>query len=66
MNGVFFMMSIVIVYAYNGKLVSFLSVPKYEQVVNSMEDLANSQSLSIMLPKTSVYAHNVMVMHKKW
>ena len=47
-------MAIIFVYTYNGKLVSFLSVPKYGRVANSLEELADSQSLAIITSRSSV------------
>jgi len=53
--------AVVLMYTLKGTLVSSLSVPKYEPVVNTFDDLARSDSLKIMSYKGSVLHDRIMV-----
>ena len=54
------MISIVIVYAYNGTLISYIYLPKYDSVVNTWEELAASK-LRIAAPKGGLFAQLMLV-----
>lgn len=64
MAGVFSLMTIIFVYAYNGKFVAYLTAPKYERLVNTLEALADERPLYIMASKSSVAAQNYLVSTK--
>ena len=55
--------AVVLMYTLKGTLVSSLSVPKYEPVVNSFDDLARSDSLKIMAYKGTDLHDRIMVMN---
>ena len=53
--------AVVLVNVYNGKLVSFLTVPKFETVVNSFDELAHSKTLQLALPRGMIIAQFCLV-----
>ena len=54
-------MCVVLANAYGGVLFSFLSVSKLEQPINSLEELANSQDVLLILQDRSDIADRFMV-----
>jgi Ligand-gated ion channel len=53
--------AIVLVNVYNGQLVSYLTVPKFETVVNSFNELAHSKTPQLALPKGTIIAQFCLV-----
>lgn len=52
----------VITYAYTSTLVSYLSIPKYEPIVHSLEDLAESKTLQFVVGRDTPIVDFLMVM----
>lgn len=55
------LIAFVLVYAYNSTLVSYISLSKYESVVNTWEDLAASTNLRVTAPRGSISANIILV-----
>lgn len=55
------LMTVVLANAYAGTLFSFLSVTKLEQPINTLEELANSKEVQLLLQSRSETAKNFMV-----
>lgn len=55
------LIAFVLVYAYNSTLVSYISLSKYEPVVNTWDDLAASTSLRVTAPRGSISAEIILV-----
>jgi len=60
--GVWCLMAVVLANAYAGTLFSFLSVAKLEPIVNSLEALAQSKDLQLIVQDRSEMAKRFMVM----
>ena len=54
-------MSLVLINAYSGNLISYLSVPKLKPVVQSFENLASSLDLKLAIDANSVMANRLLV-----
>ena len=54
-------MCVVLANAYGGVLFSFLSVPKLEPVVNSLEELGNARRLQLIVQDKTVMSERLMV-----
>ncbi|KAI9559869.1 hypothetical protein GHT06_013876 [Daphnia sinensis] len=54
------LIAFVLVYAYNSTLVSYISLSKYESVVNTWEDLASSTNLRVTVPRGSISADIIL------
>ena len=61
MAGTWCLMAIIIVNAYNSMLITFISIPTYEPIVNTWDDVAKSNSLRIAVPKGGVFANTLLV-----
>ena len=59
--GVWCLMSLVLINAYSGNLISYLSVPKLKPVVQSFENLASSLDLKLAIDANSVMANRLLV-----
>jgi hypothetical protein len=55
-------MAVVLANAYAGTLFSFLSVAKLEPIVNSLDELAQSKDLQLIVQDRSEMAKRLMVM----
>lgn len=55
------LIAFVLVYAYNSTLVSYISLSKYESIVNTWDDLAASTSLRVTAPRGSISAEIILV-----
>ena len=55
------LMTVVLANAYGGVLFSFLSVTKLKQPINTLEELANSKEVQLLLQSRSETAKNFMV-----
>jgi Ligand-gated ion channel len=58
------LMAVVLVYAYTGTLISYISLSKYESVINTFEDLAASKTLRIITQRGSLSAEIILVRKK--
>ncbi len=56
-----FLAAIVLVNVYNGTLVSFLTVPKYEPIVGTLDELARSKTLKIAIAKQTIVSQYFLV-----
>ncbi len=54
------LMAVVLVYAYNSTLISYISLAKYELVLNTFEDLAASTTLRIITQRGSISAEIIL------
>ncbi|XP_057365423.1 uncharacterized protein LOC130686150 [Daphnia carinata] len=54
------LIAFVLVYAYNSTLVSYISLSKYESVVNTWQELAASSSLRVTVPRGSISADIIL------
>lgn len=61
--GIWCLMAVVLANAYAGTLFSFLSVPKLEPIVNSLEELANDKHLQIIIQDRNELANRFLVYH---
>lgn len=59
--GVWCLMTVVLANGYAGTLFSFLSVTKLEPIINSVEDLAYSKDVKLILQDRSEYAYRILV-----
>lgn len=59
--GIWFLMCVVLANAYGGVLFSFLSVPKLEPIVNSLEELGNAKKLQLIVQDKTEMAERLMV-----
>ena len=59
--GVWCLMAVVLANAYAGTLFSFLTVTKLEPIVNSLEELANSKQLQLLIQDRTVLADRLLV-----
>ena len=59
--GVWCLMAVVLANAYAGTLFSFLSVTKLEPIVNSLEELAQSKDLQLIIQDRSELAIRFLV-----
>jgi len=59
--GVWCLIAVVLANAYSGTLFSFLSVVKLEQIVNSIEELAQSKELQLIVQDKSELAIRFLV-----
>ena len=59
--GVWCLMAVVLANAYAGTLFSFLSVTKLEPIVNSLEELAQSKALQLIIQHQSELAIRFLV-----
>ena len=55
------MVAVVLANGYAGTLFSFLSVAKLQPVINSIEELANSKDVQLMVQARSVLAEHFLV-----
>ena len=51
--GIWCLMCVVLANAYAGTLFSFISVSKLEPIVNSLDDLANTDNLQLLIQDQS-------------
>ena len=56
-----FLAAIVLVNVYNGTLVSFLTVPKYEPIVGTLDELARSKTLKLAVGKQTIVSQYFLV-----
>ncbi len=54
-------MALVLVNAYSSTLISYLSVPKLQPIVNSLEELAAQNSLRLIVPAKTIMANRILV-----
>lgn len=54
-------MTVVLANAYAGTLLSFLSVPKLERIINSLEELVHSENLQLVVQARSELAIRFLV-----
>jgi hypothetical protein len=54
------LMAVVLVYAYNSTLISYISLAKYELVLNTFDDLAASKTLRIITQRGSLSAEIIL------
>ena len=59
--GIWCLMCVVLANAYAGTLFSFVSVSKLEPIVNSLEDLAKSENLQLLIQDRTEIATRLMV-----
>lgn len=59
------LVAVVLVYAYNGTLISHVSLPKYEPIVNNWGDLAANKNLRVTAQRGSLSANIILVIFKK-
>ncbi len=59
--GLYCLMALVLINAYSGNLVSFLTVPKLKPIVSSFKDLSSSLHLKVAVDAKSVLADRFMV-----
>ena len=52
---------VVIDYAYTGVLTSFMTVPKYEKIVETLEELAKGDRLRLTIEMRSFMTTDVLV-----
>jgi hypothetical protein len=55
------LIAVVLVYAYNGTLISHVSLPTHQPIVNSFEDLAASKTLRVTTQRGSLSAEIILV-----
>ena len=53
--------SVVLVYAYNGSLTSFMAFPKTYPIVNSLDELAESSQLQVVTWKSHFFESILLV-----
>ena len=58
-------MTVVLANAYAGTLLSFLSVPKLQPIINSLEELAHSENLQLVIQARSEMAIRFLVINFK-
>ena len=58
---IWLLMTIVLANGYAGVLFSFLSVPKLEPIVNSLEELAESKTVQLVTLEKTTWALQLMV-----
>jgi hypothetical protein len=56
-------MTVVLANAYAGTLLSFLSVQKLEPIINSLEELAHSENLQLVIQARSEMAIRFLVIY---
>ena len=61
--GIWCLMVVVLTNFYAGILLSFLSVSKLDQPINSLEELANSKSCQLLVQASSDVANDFLVSH---
>jgi ionotropic glutamate receptor len=61
MAGMWLLAATVLVNCYSGTLMSSLTLTKFKPIVNSLEDLAASQDLTMTASANSVMANTVLV-----
>ncbi|KZS20609.1 Uncharacterized protein APZ42_012664 [Daphnia magna] len=54
------LVAVVLVYAYNGTLISHVSLPKYEPIVNNWGDLAANKNLRVTAQRGSLSANIIL------
>ncbi|XP_059350239.1 glutamate receptor ionotropic, NMDA 1-like [Daphnia carinata] len=54
------LVAVVLVYAYNGTLISHVSLPKYEPIVNNWADLAANKNLRVTAQRGSLSANIIL------
>lgn len=57
------LMTVILINAYASNLISFLTVPKLNPIVESFEDLAASRDLKLAVDTNSVIADQILVSH---
>jgi glutamate receptor, ionotropic, invertebrate len=55
------LMALILVNSYTGNLISYLTVPKMKPVVNSFEELANSQDTKLTIEARNILSENILV-----
>ena len=55
------LIAVVLVYAYNGTLISYVSLPTHQPIVNTFEDLAASKTLRVTTQRGSLSADIILV-----
>ena len=55
------LMAVILINYYNSTLISYMLVPKYEPIVNTIEELAHSTKLSVSAEKSSVIGDTIFV-----
>lgn len=64
--GIWCLICVVLANGYSGTLFSFLTLTKLEQPVNSLEELANSKDITLMMQGDSPLAERFLVRKKLW
>ena len=59
--GMWCLVTVVLANAYGGVLFSFLSVTKLEQPINTLEELANSKDVTLLIPDRVELAERLLV-----
>ena len=59
--GIWCLMTVVLANAYAGNLLSFLSVPKLEPVINSLKELAHSKKFQLLIQAQSEISFRFLV-----
>ena len=59
--GVWCLVMLVVINGYTGNLISYLTVPKLKPIVNSFQDLAESDTLKIAVEAKTVLAETFLV-----
>ncbi|KZS20608.1 Uncharacterized protein APZ42_012667 [Daphnia magna] len=54
------LMAVVLSYGFSGTLISNITAPKYEPVINTYEDMANSKTMRITVASGSPFAENML------
>jgi hypothetical protein len=55
------LIAVVLVYAYNSTLISYVSLPTHQPIVNTFEDLAASKTLRVTTQRGSLSAEIILV-----
>ena len=55
------LMALILVNSYTGNLISYLTVPRMKPVVNSFEELANSQETKLTIEAKNILSENILV-----
>lgn len=64
MLGLWLLMMVVLINAYTGTLISYLTVPKLEAIPNSLEELAASRRYKISIEQGTLLSGLILVSSK--
>ena len=59
--GAWCLIAVVIFYAYNSTLISYISLPIYDPIINNWEELAASKTLRVAAPKGGAFSPILLV-----